>query len=154
MPGTGSSWTASMQAHMAFAAGSWLHRKEYSIKSCTKTGKEKTWKDRRQKWERINNFSLCQREELHRWSGKSRVSEKTFPKRQKSNKTAKFPLISLKPGILIHLLYTFGGLVGKKSPKQYFSVCLIHLQYTPVTVTMEREGNKMPFSFLIQLVAV
>lgn len=75
----------------------------------------------------MNDFSLCQRE-LQGWSGKSRVSEKTFWKRQKSNKTAKLPLISLRPGVTTHSLYTFGGLVKNESPKKYFIIGFIHLQ--------------------------
>lgn len=87
----------------------------------------------------MNDFSLCQRE-LQGWSGKSRVSEKTLPKRQKSNKTAKLPLISSRPGVKTHSLYTFGGLVKNKSPKKIF-----YYRLYSSTVMVEREESKNAF---------
>lgn len=128
MPVTGSSWTSSMQARMAFAAGSesWVHRAKNSMV----IHKHREGEDLKRRETKVgeDEWLLFVSKRTPGVLRKSSVSEKTFPKRQKSNKTAKLPLISLSPGVTIHSLYTFGGLVKNKSPKKYFIVGFIHLQ--------------------------
>lgn len=136
MPSTGSSWPSSSAQRKVSYNIVRKGRKDESLKRQeTKTGEDKYLR-----------FVSRRSKELQGWLVKSGVSEETCMKRQKSKQDSKISSIHLRPGVILYSLYILEVLWKKKKLK-YFTLGLIHLEYTTVKVTVEREGKKKIFPF-------
>lgn len=138
MPSTGSSWPSSSAQRKVSYNIVRKGRKDESLKRQeTKTGEDKYLR-----------FVSRRSKELQGWLVKSGVSEETCMKRQKSKQDSKISFHPFEARSNIILTIYLGGIVKKKKKKlKYFTLGLIHLEYTPVKVTVEREGKKKIFPF-------